>query len=143
MLGWGGLSAAMIEQIEQQHGRSEATALVDLLQWSLDPDPVHRPGSMAEVLDHAFFNLEKGSLREDFAVQRLRELVPGFRFQAAGRARGSRAQLCPAAAAAYAAIKAAEIPQSILRRIAADNGLRGQDFAQAVRLYKTHRSIKA
>lgn len=75
MLQWAGLSRSMIEQLEQQHGRSEAGPLIDLLQWSLDPDPSHRPASIEAVLEHAFFNPEKGSLREDFAVNRLRELI--------------------------------------------------------------------
>lgn len=65
----------MIEQIEQQHGRSDAGPLVDLLQWSLDADPTHRPATIDAILDHAFFNPEKGSLREDFAMNRLRGLI--------------------------------------------------------------------
>ena len=75
MLEWRGLSRIKLEQIELQHGRSEATALVDLLQWCLDADPSQRPATIAAVLDHAFFNPEKGSLREDFTVQRLRLLI--------------------------------------------------------------------
>jgi len=82
--GWKGLSAAMIDQMEELHGKFEATALADLLTWCLDADPSHRPGSIDEVLDHAFFNREKGSLRVDFAVQRLRELVQDRKYERKG-----------------------------------------------------------
>ena len=84
LLGWRGLSTRMIEQIEQQHGRPEVASLVDLLRWSLDPDPANRPESMAAVLDHAFFNPEKGSLREDFAVKRIRELLEDQKYDRTG-----------------------------------------------------------
>ena len=75
MIAWKGLSVAQVTQLEQQHGRTEAGALVDLLRWSLDGDAKNRPESIEAVLNHAFFNPEGGSLREDFAVQRLRELL--------------------------------------------------------------------
>jgi hypothetical protein len=58
-----------VEQLEQFHHRSEAGSLIDLLRWSLDPDPTNRPASIDAVLDHAFFNVESGQLREDFAIQ--------------------------------------------------------------------------
>jgi len=75
MIGWSGLSATQIKQLELQHGRADVAPLVDLLRWSLDADPSNRPSSIDEVLNHAFFNPSGGTLREDFAVQRLRELI--------------------------------------------------------------------
>lgn len=75
MLGWAGLSATQIKQLELQHTRAGAAPLVDLLRWALDSDPSNRPNSIDEMLNHAFFNPSGGALREDFAVQRLRELI--------------------------------------------------------------------
>ena len=75
MLTWKGLSKNQISQMEQQHGRADVAAITDLLRWSLDADPKNRPNSIQALLDHAFFNPEGGTLREDFAVERLRELL--------------------------------------------------------------------
>jgi serine/threonine protein kinase len=75
LLQWGGLTVPQIEVLEEQHARAEAASLVDLLRWSLDADPANRPASIDDVLKHAFFNPESGSLREDFTMQRIRELL--------------------------------------------------------------------
>jgi len=75
LLGWQGLPYGKISQIETWHGRSESAALVDLLQWALHPESSQRPAKIEDMLEHAFFNPELGSLRVDLSVQRIRDLL--------------------------------------------------------------------
>ena len=63
----------------------------------------------------------------------MRDLIPGFRFQKTVK---GRSELCPAGAAAYRAIQGSQLPQRVVREIATAGGLRGHDFAQALRAYR-------
>ena len=87
LLAWDGLQNPELAQLRRLHQSEGATALIDVLQWCLDPDPVDRPSSMTDVLAHAFFEPATGSMREHFVVQRIRELLaanPGW-FRPAAR----------------------------------------------------------
>ena len=75
LLAWDGLRKSEELQLHRLHQSQDEPALVDLLQWCLEPVPAERPPSMADVLAHAFFEPATGSMREHFAVQRIRDLL--------------------------------------------------------------------
>ena len=76
LLKWTGLHKAEDAQLRKLHEGQDTTGLLDLLHWMLAPDPAERPGSMEVVLEHAFFQPGKGSMREHFVVDRIKQLLP-------------------------------------------------------------------
>lgn len=76
LLKWNGLQSAEDAQIRKLHEGQDTTGLLDFLHWTLAPDPAERPTSMEVVLNHAFFQPGKGSMREHFVIDRIRQLLP-------------------------------------------------------------------
>lgn len=89
---WTGLTAAHIDQLHEQafqkfrrsssddSSSAEAAkgvmlSMLDLLKWILDADAQNRPHNMQVVMDHAFFNPTKGSMREHFVVTEIRRAL--------------------------------------------------------------------
>ena len=75
LMNWAGFASASIKALEALHPGGEISALLDLLQWLLDPSPDSRPTDMREVIAHAFFNPTQGIMRENFVVERIRHLL--------------------------------------------------------------------
>lgn len=80
LVGWGGLTEAD-KRLIQQHGVADTVALLDLLTWLTDPDPMQRPTDMELVVGHAFLSPAGGVLREHAAVREIQRLLaqPGPR----------------------------------------------------------------
>eukprot|EP00041_Stephanoeca_diplocostata_P036739 m.1352541 g.1352541 ORF g.1352541 m.1352541 type:complete len:2329 (-) comp24925_c2_seq3:262-7248(-) len=77
ILSWKGLPFDRVQDIERIHGRSgDVRAAVDMLQWLLDETVHNRPRSMDEVLQHAFFDTQHGTMREHFVVDAIRAELP-------------------------------------------------------------------
>ena len=72
---WKGLTSRDIQPIEDIHGKQKSAAIVDLLKWSLEPDPQSRPGTVDELLAHAFFDPVNGAMREHFIVDQIKAML--------------------------------------------------------------------
>lgn len=69
---WKGLRKSELSRIEVDHPLSPA--LIDLINWMLEPDLQQRPRSMADVLKHSFFDPAYGALRMKFVIYRIHQL---------------------------------------------------------------------
>ena len=82
LLHWEGLTEADKRRITDRYDRGakvRVDALMDLLEWMLDPDPKLRPVSMKVVLKHQLLN-KNGTLRLVFEF--LHAGLETFRYQA-------------------------------------------------------------
>lgn len=75
LMNWDGIRDSEESVIANRHDHQDLTALLDLLRWTLSKNPDERPTSMSVVLEHAFFNRSKGSMREHFVVDRIKSLL--------------------------------------------------------------------
>ena len=77
---WTGLPSTSRRTLQQPkdaggQGHLASVPLLDLLDWCFDMDAASRPESMEKVLTHAFFDPDKGALREHIAVAEIRRLL--------------------------------------------------------------------
>jgi hypothetical protein len=83
---WTGLGTEHLSQIESLHGGNESASLRDVLMWALDTHAASRPASVDALLNHAFFDPRGGSMRENFAIDQIKQLLVASPPSGEGRA---------------------------------------------------------